>query len=431
MGTATIELPRLHPGQIELEAVAKRFNVVANGRRWGKTYFLTRRACKRAIAGEKFGWFCQEYSFLLEAFDAIRRRLSPIIKRADRSSAPMIIETVTGGIIEFWSLDNPDAGRSRKYHEVCIDEAGIVKKLADVWRENIRATLLDYQGMAWFMGTPKGRNDFYLFFERSGEGDWGSFTRPTSNNPYISNDEIESMRTEPGMTERAFLQEVEAQFLADEGEVFAAWMFEDRIVEPNQVPNFVRWYRGFDTATGDKSWNDDTATVKVCYDQIGNMWLRGFKTKKLTPAELNNWAKEIILGDGLTTYQVIEAHNTGYGIAGFLQRQPGYEKLINLQKIGRAQGGKRQRAGILASMAEDKKVYIVKEGEYQKFYDQLLNFTGYVDGEQDDLIDAVSVVTTFIKEQKSAYEQIKVTNPYNPSNSPSARAFARLQASER
>jgi phage terminase large subunit-like protein len=239
------------------------------------------------------------------------------------------------------------------------------------------------------------------------------------------------MRTEPGMTERAFLQEVEAQFLADEGEVFSAWMFEDRIVEPYQVPNFVRWYRGFDTATGDKSWNDDTATVKVCYDQTGNMWLRGFKTKKLTPAELNNWAKEIILGDGLTTYHVIEAHNTGYGIAGFLQRQPGYEKLINLQKIGRAQGGKRQRAGILAAMAEDKKVYIVKEGEYQKFYDQLLNFTGYVDGEQDDLIDAVSVVTTFIKEQKSAYEQIKVQNPYNPSNSPSARAFARLQAIER
>ena len=332
----------------------------------------------------------------------------------------MIIETVTGGMIEFWSLDNPDAGRSRKYHEICIDEAGIVKKLADVWRENIRATLLDYQGMAWFMGTPKGRNDFYLFFERSGEGDWGSFTQPTSNNPYISDDEIEAMRVEPGMTDRAFLQEVEAQFLADEGEVFSAWMFEDRFIEPNQAPVLSRWYRGFDTATGDKQWNDDTATAKAAYDQFGNLWIRGFKTKKLNPAQLNNWAQEVIESDGLGVNHIIEAHNTGYGIAGFMQRQPGYKSLINLQKIGKAQGGKRQRAGILAALAEDRKVYIVKEGEYLKFFDQLLNFTGYVDGEQDDLIDAVTVITTFLKESKSSNvsDERTIPNKYLHTNSP-------------
>lgn len=422
MPTVTIELPRLHVGQIELEAQAKRFNVVANGRRWGKTYFLTRRACKRAINAQKFGWFCQEYSFLLEAFDSIRARLSDIIKRADRSSAPMVIETKTGGLIEFWSLDNPDAGRSRKYHEVCIDEAGIVKKLADVWRENIRATLLDYQGMAWFMGTPKGRNDFWTFYERGGEGDWQSFTRPTNNNPYISDDEIEQMRLEPGMTERAFLQEVEAQFLADEGEVFASWMFEDRFIEPVDVPPIRQWYRGFDTATGDKQWNDETAAVKVAYDSQGNLWLRGFKTKKLTPAQLNNWALDVITGDGLNVHHIIEAHNTGYGIAGFMQRQPGYEKLVTLQKIGRAQGGKRQRIGIVAALAENRRVYIVKEGEYLKWFDQALNFTGYVEGERDDLIDATSVVTTFLKEQKSNYEPIEIYNPYSPRHSQARRA---------
>jgi len=66
------------------------------------------------------------------------------------------IVLITGGTIEFWSLDTADPGRSRKYARVIIDEAGIVRDLEAAWNEAIRPTLTDYRGDAWFLGTPRG-----------------------------------------------------------------------------------------------------------------------------------------------------------------------------------------------------------------------------------------------------------------------------------
>ena len=52
MPTIEIQLPKMHEGQAELESQMKRFNVVACGRRWGKTEYQIIRAIKRAINSE-------------------------------------------------------------------------------------------------------------------------------------------------------------------------------------------------------------------------------------------------------------------------------------------------------------------------------------------------------------------------------------------
>lgn len=213
-------LPVLHPGQLIPKASKSRFNVLVCGRRWGKTLFTNLDlVADMAIDGHPCGWFAPTYKFLDAPFRELRRALSPIIKSSDAGKRQ--IELITGGTIDYWTLEDVDAGRSRFYKRVVIDEAGLVKDLKTRWTESIRPTLADLEGDAWFVGTPKGANYFaelYLLGQNPGEPEWSSWQMPTSTNPYIRALEIEAARRE--LPDRAFRQEYLAEFIDDAGGVF-------------------------------------------------------------------------------------------------------------------------------------------------------------------------------------------------------------------
>ena len=220
--------------------------------------------------------------------------------------------------------------------------------------------------------------------------------------PFLTEEQLVRKREEDPKT---FAGQFQGVPLAEGEKMFEPWMFEDRFITPEQCPPIKQWYRGVDTATKDKESADDTATCKVAYTPTGDLILRDFKTAKKSPAALNEWLGEIIERDGLHVTTIVEQHNAGYGVVSYMQRKDEFKNLVKLQEIGAKQGGKRQRAFILADLAYNRKVYIVKEGEWQKFYSQLLAFTGVGPGEKDDMIDSVTVVTTFLKEQTSSYER--------------------------
>ncbi len=216
----TLTFPRPHTGQKRLLNERSRFNVVACGRRFGKTKFAEfELAAKTALDGHPFGWFAPNYKYLLEPFDELRRVLAPVISKANATDRR--IELVTGGVIDFWTLEDRDSGRGRKYKRVAVDEAGFANDLAISWEMAIMPTLTDLRGEAWFLGTPKGRNYFHSIFALGGdplEAEWQSWQMPTSANPHIPADEIEKARLR--LPERVFRQEYEAQFLEDSGGVF-------------------------------------------------------------------------------------------------------------------------------------------------------------------------------------------------------------------
>ena len=176
-------------------------------------------AVRPMLAGQPVGYFVPTYKLLLEYWRGVCAVLAPVAKRI--AQAERRIELVTGGILECWTLEDTNAGRSRKYKRAIIDEAGIVANLGDTWDAAIRPTLADLGGDAWFLGTPKGRNFFWEVFQRGLDPlrtEWQAWHMPTSANPYIRPSEIEDMRAE--LTERRFQQEIEAQFLDDAGGVF-------------------------------------------------------------------------------------------------------------------------------------------------------------------------------------------------------------------
>ncbi|HQC73191.1 MAG TPA: phage terminase large subunit [Candidatus Competibacteraceae bacterium] len=211
-------------------------------------------------------WFAPQYKLLDEAWRETRRRLFRNIVRAD--SQQHRLELKGGGAIDFWTLDNPDAGRGRKYALVIIDEAAMARNLEEAWAAGIRPTLADFQGSAWFLSTPKGGNYFKTLFDRAADDpDWARWQMPTSSNPYIRASEIEAMRLE--LPNLIYQQEVLAQFVDFEGAAMKRdWL---RYGEP---PAGLPVVLGVDLAISVKSDADYSAIVALSRDANGKIYVR-------------------------------------------------------------------------------------------------------------------------------------------------------------
>mgnify|MGYP000274199078 CR=1 FL=1 len=220
MSLVRIELPGLHAGQRRVVRGAGRFNVLQCGRRFGKTTLGIDRLVWAALEGRPAGWFAPTYKVMAEVFATVVRLVAPATRRLSRQERR--VELATGGWIDFWSLDDADAGRGRRYGRAVIDEAGIVRDLREAWQESIRPTLADLRGDAWLLGTPKGRNFFHQLFLRGerGEAGWRAWRLPTRDNPLIDPAEIEQARRE--LPEAVFRQEFEAVPADDAGNPFSA-----------------------------------------------------------------------------------------------------------------------------------------------------------------------------------------------------------------
>jgi hypothetical protein len=222
MSTATadilVQLPEPHAAQQRVIREAARFNVLECGRRFGKSTLGLNLAVETAIDGGPAGWFAPTYKTMVEQWVECERIVAPLVVRANRTEGQMRL--LTGGLIDFWSLDNPDSGRGRRYKRIVIDEASIIRDLQQAWQQTIRPTLTDLRGDAWFLGTPKGRNFFHQLFTKgeTGELDWKSWRLSTLDNPWMPADEIAAARLE--LPEHVFRQEYEGVPADDGGNPF-------------------------------------------------------------------------------------------------------------------------------------------------------------------------------------------------------------------
>jgi hypothetical protein len=218
-GKVQIHLQTPHEIQAKILDESKRYNVVCGGRRLGKSQLLINRALDKALAGYQVGWFSPTYRMMIEIWRDLIEACRPVISRV--STQENRIELITGGVIEMWSMENPDSCRGRKYKRIIVDEAAQMSNLMEAWMKVLSPTLMDMEGDAWFASTPRGHNAFWTFFTYGlpdGRPDWMCWQVPTSANPYISPNEIESMRMQ--MPDNVYRQEILAQFVDDGSGVF-------------------------------------------------------------------------------------------------------------------------------------------------------------------------------------------------------------------
>lgn len=237
--TIDIRLPRLHDLQQLIADHPARYKNLCIGRRGGKTALAKDLLVNAALDGKPVAYFAPTYKMLRAVWDEVNTIVQPVIQRRDAQEKRL--QLLTGGIIDFWSLDSADTVRGRAYALVIIDEAAMIPRLEYAWTEVIRPTLTDYQGRAVFLSTPKGRNYFWQLYQRGLdplEKDWQSWQSPTSANPFILAGEIEAARLE--LPERAFRQEYLAEFLEDSGIVFRG--VTDVAIHPPALPEHGHSY---------------------------------------------------------------------------------------------------------------------------------------------------------------------------------------------
>lgn len=213
-----IFLNELHAGQQRVKREAKRFNVLDCGRRWGKSELSkellldSEDGLNGALNGYPVAYFCPTYRMLMEVWRGIQEIVYDIIET--KSETEKRIQLIGGGVIDFWSLEDFNTIRGRKYKRAVIDEAAMVRHLKEAWSNVIRPTLTDLKGDAWFMSTPKGKNYFYDLYNYSDKfDDWNGWKMPTISNPYIDPKEIEAARLQ--LDPLTFAQEYLAEFVTD------------------------------------------------------------------------------------------------------------------------------------------------------------------------------------------------------------------------
>jgi hypothetical protein len=256
-----IELPTLHIDQLRAYRQPGRFKAVRCGRRWGKTLLGETIAANGAARGEFVGWFSPEYKFQSEAYSDIADMLAPAIWSSSKVEG--VMRTRSGGRIDFWTLDNPRAGRSRRYHKVIIDEAAFTKPIMmDTWRKAIRPTLVDFRGSALALSNTNGIDPENFFYQicNDPDMDFVQYHAPTSANPYMPAEEIEEIKAKTHPL--VFEQEYEAEFVDWSGHAFFAassLLTDGRPVEYPTICDGV--FATIDTAVKDHAKHDGTGVV--------------------------------------------------------------------------------------------------------------------------------------------------------------------------
>lgn len=218
------------------------------------------------MEGAKVGWFCPEYKYLSPSYDYLVSRLYPVMKRQNKGEK--LLKLISGGEIEFWTLDNEDAGRSRSYDWVIIDEASLVKNLRSIWELAISPTLLDRRGKAMMGGTPKGidaENYFYVACtDKTLLDGWKEFHAPTRSNPTLDPIGVANLVNEnPPLV---YQQEFLAEFVDWSGEAFFSL---DSLLEKGQPVDYPKVcdtvFAVIDTATKTGREHDGTAVTYFAY----------------------------------------------------------------------------------------------------------------------------------------------------------------------
>jgi hypothetical protein len=242
-------MAQLHAAQRQIAKSRARFKVLRCGRRFGKTtyaveemvgaalfepgpvaYFATTRDQARDIV-----W--------VELVDKVIGTTNYVSHNEQRLEVTLLRPDGTENRIRLFGWENIETARGKKYSLVVLDELDSMRAFEKHWREIIRATLADYRGAALFMGTPKGYKSLYrLELLSKTNTNYEVFHFNSFDNPYLSTDELDEMRSE--MTATQFAQEMLAEYHKMEGLIYEEFN-RDRHIKPCPFTP-VRWALSID-----------------------------------------------------------------------------------------------------------------------------------------------------------------------------------------
>ena len=190
------------------------------------------------------------------AWDYLKRYSAPVSKSANE--AELQIDLINGARIRLFGADNADAMRGLGFDGVLLDEYGDFRP--SVWGHVIRPTLSDKEGWAVFMGTPKGKNQFWDIYSDAKKielrDEWFVLRLTATDSQILPKHELDAVKAQ--ITPDQYMQEYECSFeAAILGAYYGIEMREaqdaGRITEvpyDPSLPTYTAW---------DLGYRDDTA----------------------------------------------------------------------------------------------------------------------------------------------------------------------------
>lgn len=224
-------VPRHWQRRFHTLAYKKRFGVIVVHRRGGKTVSVINEILDRLLhctlknpqgayvaptfgQAKRIAWvYLKDYAQNLPGFIANEAELKV------RFTAPHGNGVCT---IHLLGAENADSLRGMYFDVIALDEYQDLGP--DVFSLIVRPALADRQGACFFIGTPKGANDFKEKYEFALKNpNWFSFVLKASESKLIPQHELDEIRAEIG--DEAYMQEFECSFAgANTGAYFAKYI---------------------------------------------------------------------------------------------------------------------------------------------------------------------------------------------------------------
>jgi phage terminase large subunit len=234
----------------------QRHAIIVAHRRCGKTVATINDLLMRAAQtpNGRFAYIAPFYSQAKDvAWEYVKHYAHPLL--ADQpSEAELRVDLVNGARIRLYGADNPDRLRGLGFDAIVCDEFADFR--SGVWSEVLRPALADRQGWVTFIGTPKGRNEFWQLYQLAKTSPaWFRVELKASKTAIILQEELDAAKE--AMSKEQYAQEFECSFdsalvgafYADELERAKAQGRITRLPIDRAVPVHTCWDLGVSDST--------------------------------------------------------------------------------------------------------------------------------------------------------------------------------------
>ena len=241
-------------------------------RRAGKTVacvadlVLDARHTKKQDA--RFAYVAPQYNQAKDVAWMYVTRMTSDIPGVQLNQSELRADFPNGARVRLYGADNPDRLRGLYLDGVILDEYADMRP--SVWGEIIRPMLMDRQGWAAFIGTPKGRNEFFKIYERARvDPQWFALVLKASESGLISPMEVEEARKE--LTPEQFEQELECSF---EAAILGAYWGKElaqaeragritKVPYEPEIPVYTVWDLGIGDSTAIWMWQVVSNEIRI------------------------------------------------------------------------------------------------------------------------------------------------------------------------
>jgi len=252
----------------ELHDTDKRWAVIVNHRRSGKTTACLNHLQRDALitSNSRYAYIAPTYKQAKNIAWDMLKSYAQCIPNIQFNEAELTAKYPNGSKLTLYGADNPDSLRGIGLWGVVFDEYS--QQPSNIFTEIIRPALSDHQGYAIWIGTPKGKNDFYRLYEQAKKDEeWLTILLKASESKLISREELDSAKKI--MTSEEYEQEFECSF---EAAIKGAFYADELATARNEGRiTIVPYQKGFPVHTWWDLGISDSTTIGF-FQNVANQW---------------------------------------------------------------------------------------------------------------------------------------------------------------